>query len=104
MYIRTVQFRFKNPHTMNFAMKKMIDGMSDVYKKNGMLTVTAIQTGEDRLTNIAVWKKNPESIILEDLEAKIRSYSKMYDFTHAIGGGVVKLLWDNQKDWLVADL
>ena len=48
MYIRTVQFRFKNPHTMNFAMKKMIDGMSDVYKKNGMLTITSIQTGEDR--------------------------------------------------------
>ena len=33
---------------MNFAMRKMIDGMSDVYKKNGMLTITSIQTGEDR--------------------------------------------------------
>ena len=33
MYIRTVQFRFKNPHTMTFAMKKMIEGMSDIYKK-----------------------------------------------------------------------
>ena len=57
MYIRTVQFRFKNPHTMTFAMKKMIEGMSDVYKKHGMLTVTSIQTSEDRLTNVAVWKK-----------------------------------------------
>jgi len=54
MYIRTVQFRFKNPHTMTFAMKKMIEGMSDVYKKYGMLTVTSIQTSEDRLTNVAV--------------------------------------------------
>ena len=71
MYIRTVQFRFKNPHTMNFAMKKMIDGMSDVYKKNGMLTVTAIQTGEDRLTNIAVWKKNPGDIIKRSQLAEI---------------------------------
>ena len=104
MYIRTVQFRFKNPHTMTFAMKKMIEGMSDVYKKHGMLTVTSIQTSEDRLTNVAVWKKNPGNKILEDLELKMRNFSKMYDFTHAIGGGVVKLLWDVEKDWLVADL
>ena len=57
MYIRTVQFRFKNPHTMTFAMKKMIEGMSDTYKKHGMATVTTIQTSEDRLTNVAIWKK-----------------------------------------------
>ena len=49
-------------------------------------------------------EKNPRNKILEDLEAKIRSYSKMYDFTHAIIGGLVKLLQDNQKGWLVADL
>ena len=42
---------------MIFAMKKMIEGMSDVYKKCGMLTVTSIQTSEDRLTNVVVWKK-----------------------------------------------
>ena len=49
-------------------------------------------------------EKNPGSKILEDLEAKMRNYSKIYDFTHAVGGGVVKLLWDNEKDWLVTDL
>ena len=42
--------------------------------------------------------------ILEELEAKMRNFSKMYDFTHAIGGGVVQLLWDVEKDWLVANL
>ena len=89
---------------MTFAMKKMIEGMSDVYKKYGMLTVTSIQTSEDRLTNVAVQKKNPGNKILEDLETKMRNFSKMYDFTHDIGGGVVKLLWDVKKDWLVADL
>ena len=76
MYIRTVQFRFKNPHTMTFAMKKMIEGMSDVYKKHGMLTVTSIQTSEDCLTNVAVWKKNRSNKILEYLEAKMRNFQK----------------------------
>ena len=69
-----------------------------------MSTVTTIQTSEDRLTNVAIWKKNPGNKILEDLEIKMRNYSKMYDFTHAIGEGVVKLLWDNEKDWIVEDL
>ena len=104
MYIRTVQFRFKNPYTMTFSMKKMIEGMSETYKKNGMLTVTTIQTGEDRLTNVAIWNKNPGKKILESLEGMIRNYAKMYEFSHAIGEGVVKLLWDKEKEWVVKDV
>ena len=102
MFIRIGQSRYLNPNIMIYAMKKVLSECMDIYKKYGLKSITVVKTSEDRLTNIAVWEKNPGEKVFKDLGKIYTESFKKYEAQQITNETEVVLLWDKEKGFIIS--
>tara|TARA_Y100000588_G_C13906936_1_gene775423 strand:+ start:209 stop:523 length:315 start_codon:yes stop_codon:yes gene_type:complete len=103
MFVRVGQYRFMNPNTMVYSFKKLLLANMELYKKEGLKSVTVIRNGEDKLSYFAIWEKKPSDKVFEKLDKNYKEHSKQHEFQIVTGSGSVELLWTQENEWEISN-